>query len=333
MFFYHRTASEESICRHVNRQTKLGTYMVRKANQKSIPVLLCTVPVNIRDWLPTVSNNRLTGSQLAEWQHLYDKGRQYLLEARYKDGLDVMYRTIQLEPEHAESHFWYGRLLEAEGRFSEALQSYNRARDFDFNPFRAISAFNHTLRTIAQNNQKAILVDLEKTFYQASENGLTGFNLFLDYVHPNTEGNILIARNIFNVIADNPILQQQLNSTAIARGNSTFTGINKRYNDTFDLDIQTRLFYLYAMNHQYDAAVKKTRHIYHLKKGKELSLSDNSELDVLPLKIQEGYLAFQQYETAYRRALLKEADDLTEMDDADKKLKAYYDKWYTYGKY
>ena len=308
-------------------------YMVRKASEKSIPVLLCTVPVNLRDWLPTVSYIRLTGQQLSEWQYHYNLGRKSLLESRYTTGIEAMKHAIQLEPEHAESHFWLGRLFEGTGRFSEALQSYQRARDLDYNPFRAISPFNETLRSIASRNEKVFLVDLEKTFNETSQTGSPGFDLFLDYVHPNTEGNILIAEKIYNTLKDYPILNRSIAATMLSRGNMEFAKISGGYDDASDIKVQLRLFSLYAINHQYEAAIKQTRKIIYLKTGEELSPNEIMHLDSLSPKIREGYIAFHRYENAQRMALLGQNENITELDTSEKLLNAYYEKHWPYGRF
>jgi tetratricopeptide (TPR) repeat protein len=300
-------------------------YMVRKANKMGIPLFLSTVPVNLRDWLPTVSHNSLTGIELAEWERVYDLGRRYLLENRYQEGLEWMSRAVRLEPEHAESHFWLGRLLEAEGRFEEALESYSLARDQDYNPFRAISHFNESLRVLAERNQSVSLIDLEGAFSQASKNGIPGFDLFLDYVHPNTAGNKLIAETIYRALAARSELSRgwelrgfSQESAAIIYGNT--------YDDTYDKALQIRLFSLYAMNHQYEAAIENIEHLFRLH-----GQSANAEsVKTLPPKLLEGFTAFQGYESASRSKLLGQAEE-TEMEDAQRILNAYYEKWFPYG--
>jgi tetratricopeptide (TPR) repeat protein len=306
-------------------------YMVRRAEERGIPILLATVPVNLRDWLPTVSFNHLKGSQLSEWQRRYDLGRKCLLEGRPADGADWMNQAIQMEPEHAESHFWLARLLEAQGRFSEALRSYSQARDLDYNPFRAISSFNRTLHTISENSRGVFLVDLEDAFGRASGSGIPGFNLFLDYVHPNTTGNTLIAREILHVITSRPVLPRRFSAQDLSRGERVFMQNSQRYDDSLDLNIQRRLFGLYALNHQYEAALSNARHLAHLLSGQNAVAHPAPFPESLPPMIREGCLAFERYETAQRKSLLKQLSTPGEMEAADRMLQAYYNKWFPLG--
>jgi len=302
-------------------------YMVRKADRMGIPLFLSTVPVNLRGWLPTVSHNRLTGIELAEWERVYNRGRRYLLEARHQEGIEWMSRAIRLDPEHAESHFWLGRLLEAEGRFEEALASYSLARDQDYNPFRAISHFNETLRDLAERNQSVSLIDLEGAFSQASENGTPGFDLFLDYVHPNTAGNKLISETMYRALAARSKLSREWGLAGLPRESSGII-YGKTYDDTYDKAIQLRLFTLYATSHQYEAAIENIKHLFRLH-----GASVNAEnLKTLPPELREGFTAFQVYESASRNELLGQAEE-TEMEDAQRMLDAYYEKWFPYGEF
>jgi tetratricopeptide (TPR) repeat protein len=175
--------------------------MVRRAQLQHVPIILCTVPVNLRDWLPTVSFNHLNGDSLHRWQELYREGRRGLLEDRLEDGIRALRAALALEGDHAESYFWLGRLLEAKGEKAAAAEAYSRARDLDYNPFRALSSFNQALRSLAQANRDhgVYLLDLDSIFAQAARGAAPGFDLFLDYVHPTKTGNLLVASQAYEL--------------------------------------------------------------------------------------------------------------------------------------
>lgn len=69
---------------------------------------------------------------------------------------------------------------------------------------------------------------------------------------------------------------------------AAFVQEERGYDDTLDLVVQTRLFTLYAVNHQYEAAILKVRHLFRLKKGREPTSSDT--FASMPPKIREGYM-------------------------------------------
>ena len=120
--------------------------MINQSQHYRVPVVFCTVPVNLRDWLPTVSTNRLCGEKLEQWQTLFDQARRCLIQNDYQAGIQAMNQAIAMESEDAESFFWLGRLLEADGQKTAAREAYSKARDKDYNPFRALSSFNDAIR-------------------------------------------------------------------------------------------------------------------------------------------------------------------------------------------
>jgi tetratricopeptide (TPR) repeat protein len=306
-------------------------YMVGEAGRRRVNVLLCTVPVNLRDWMPTVSVHRLEGQARDDWRRRYLRGRRGLLTSSFGEGIRWLSEAIELEPEHAESRFWMGRLLESEGRRSEALESYVRAKDLDYNPFRAHSAFNRTVRRIAAQNDHAILVDLEAAFAETSGAGVPGFDLFLDYVHPNKRGNLLIARRVFEAIVAHDAVRQEPRDRRFIREDRPLPSGGKPYHEPTDLRLQRRLFNLYAMNHQYDAAIAKALDLVRLETGRPAG-DDPEELPAaLHPKPREGYAAFRLHQRVLRREILGEPVDPREKAAAERALAAFYDKWYEYG--
>ena len=89
------------------------------------------------------------------------------------------------------------------------LTAYDRARDLDHNPFRAPSDFNGILRQIAGLYENASLADSDQAFRAASSPFAPGFELFLDYVHPTKQGNLLVAQTVYDEIVKTPPHRRQ----------------------------------------------------------------------------------------------------------------------------
>ncbi len=227
--------------------------MVRSAADRGVPVVLVTVPVNLRDWHPNVSVHGLEGTSLSHWQSAFDAGRRDLLRGDAGAARKNLDAALAVAPEHAESHFLLGRALETIGDDAGALGSYRRAVDLDRNPFRALSEFNISLRTIAARNPDVILADAESAFLRTSEPHAPGFDLFLDYVHPTRTGNLILAETVFDAIVELRLL-----------GDAT-PGVDFRaspspsYEESQDVPLQRALVTLFAMMHQYESLVAKAR--------------------------------------------------------------------------
>lgn len=96
------------------------------------------------------------------------------------------------QSEDAAKQFALARSYEAVAQWDAARQAYSLARDTDTLPARVLSSINATTRRVAAETG-ALLVDIERIFEEASPNGLVGFNLIEDYVHPTPHGHRLIA--------------------------------------------------------------------------------------------------------------------------------------------
>lgn len=124
--------------------------MADEAAEHRIPLALVTVPVNLRDWRPNVSVHGLSGAALERWSIRFEGARGALLRGDAERALALVDEAVALAPEHAETRFVRGRVLEALDRPEAALASYQRAVDLDRNPFRALSEFNTVLRSLAR---------------------------------------------------------------------------------------------------------------------------------------------------------------------------------------
>jgi hypothetical protein len=180
--------------------------MVESAREIGVPVILLTVPVNLHDWHPNVSYQTLQGDELARWQEHFTNGQIALLKNDPNTAVSELKRAVTLSPLHAETHFFLGRALEMKGQFAESIQELSRARDLDYYPSRTLSEFNETLRRVASSYDNSKLADAEAAFWVASAPRAPGFEFFLDYVHPTQRGNLLVAKTVFDTIANHKLI-------------------------------------------------------------------------------------------------------------------------------
>jgi tetratricopeptide (TPR) repeat protein len=298
-------------------------YMVEEAVRRNVPVLLFTVPSNVRDWLPTVSQNRLEGERLQQWTRLSDLAQRQLFEGNAGAGIAALKEAISMEPEHAESYFWLGRLYESAGQKQEALRNYRLAKDLDYNPFRELSSFNDSVRRIASETEGAFLLDLEHIFDEESVSAAPGFDLFLDYVHPTKQGNLIIAKASFGLLAEHkvfgPIASDLEPIATIWQGSS--------YDESADASIQRRMFELYAINHQYAAAYRQALRLHGLATRGKAAEDCEKLSQKLSIKVREGCRVFRLQLTTWRLQILgRPADESI----AALELKKFYETQYPY---
>ena len=149
--------------------------MVEAARDRNVPIILVSDPVNLRDWQPNVSYQALHGTDLERWETHYVRGRAALLRGNYDTAVDDLRLAGALNPQHAATYYYLARALEAKGQPVQAYDAFSRARDLDYNPFRAISDFNAALRKIAVRYDGVTLADAEAQFRSASAPFAPGF--------------------------------------------------------------------------------------------------------------------------------------------------------------
>jgi len=161
---------------------------------RGIPVLVATVPCNLREWRPERSSISADLSEL-ESESLRTsllEGRAQFESGEHDRALKTLARAREIAPDFAETYYWIGKALESQARWREAAAAYQAACDLDAFPIRRTSAINDAIRRVAAE-ARVPLLDVERLFAEQSEHGLVGFELIEDYVHPTPYGHQLIA--------------------------------------------------------------------------------------------------------------------------------------------
>jgi tetratricopeptide (TPR) repeat protein len=166
-------------------------------------VIVCTIPVNLRDSAPFGSLHAadLDPWQLEEWQTPFQAGVRAEAAGRCAEALDAYARAAEIDAGHAELAFRRGRCAEALGNMGAAAEHYRRARDLDTLRFRSDSTINRTVRAVAAGHDAASvrLADAEQAFDAV---GVPGDALFLEHVHMTFKGNYLLARSVYETLAE-----------------------------------------------------------------------------------------------------------------------------------
>jgi tetratricopeptide (TPR) repeat protein len=185
-------AERAEVERHFEENLRAIVAIAREAGAR---VLLCTVPSNVREWIPNQSifEEDVDFEARQTVLALLGEARAALEAGDPQAAMTALERASEVSPGYAETHFLLGQALERLDRTEDARQAFDRARDLDAQPARASSELNRIVRRVAEE-EGTLLLDLAASFIAASPDGLVGFNLLEDYVHPNPEGHRLIAR-------------------------------------------------------------------------------------------------------------------------------------------
>ena len=151
--------------------------MIRACAKAGVPLVLCTLPANHRDFLPF---GPLPESEPALQQ------------------MSLLTQALDRKDSAAALH--HARL----------------ARDLDPMPWRATTPIQDTIREAAHRFQLP-LCDLETIFHLHSPHGITGWELMDDHVHPSLEGQRLIATSVTPhltslLLPETPLSTENLNA-------------------------------------------------------------------------------------------------------------------------
>ncbi len=170
------------------------TGVVKYAKKKGVDVLFITLPSNVRDIRPLLSEHRtdLKESELNKWNQFYSAGKNLQEKGEMAEALSFYEKAAAIDSHYAELQFRLGQVCEKMGKFGEAKQAYIRTRDFDRQPWRATTKINEAIRKIAES-EGVMFVDIVRLFETKSAHGIVSSDLVFDNVHPSITGQQLIA--------------------------------------------------------------------------------------------------------------------------------------------
>lgn len=176
--------------------------MVDIAGSVGAETLLITPASNLRDSRPFKSEHRgdFDAPTLERFNALVNQAGKDRAEGRNSDAVAKIGEAAVIDPRHAELAFFQGRLLAGQARWSEARASFERARDEDVCPLRALGPTAPIVRDLAAERGVPV-VDFESLVDEWSENGIPGSDLFLDHVHPTIEAHRRLAVAIVDELA------------------------------------------------------------------------------------------------------------------------------------
>ncbi len=187
----------ETVGRHFRRNLESIAATARRAE---IPVILCTVGVNLHDSAPFSSLHRPDLSPIAaeEWQGLYEAAQRHASDGRHDEALALYEQASAIDNQYADLSYRMAQCCEALEMFEKARQHYIRARDLDALRFRCDTALNAVIREVAADlaDQGVHLIDIEQVIADHSPHRIPGRTLLFEHVHLRFRGNYLISRAV-----------------------------------------------------------------------------------------------------------------------------------------
>jgi tetratricopeptide (TPR) repeat protein len=169
-------------------------------------VLLCTVPVNLRDSAPFASEHRpdLSATSLSTWKQMLQDGMRQEAASDLEKAAATLNLAATMDDRYAELAYRQARCAERLGSADAARRFYQQACDLDALRFRADTSLNASIRALAAATagDGVSLVDAEHALAAGSAGGVPGEDRFLEHVHLNFAGNYVLARTVFEKLAE-----------------------------------------------------------------------------------------------------------------------------------
>lgn len=186
--------------------------MAALARSAGAEILFVTPASSLNDCAPFKSEHTdtLDAGTRTQVEQLLAEADAAIAEQRWDQALDLLNRSVSLDPRHAGLQYRRGRVLLALKRFNEAALALHRARDEDVCPLRALTPMQQIVTEVARG-QGAPMVDyialLSQLMQQRHGYPIPGHEFFLDHVHPTIEGHQLLAVQIIKALAEEGIAQ------------------------------------------------------------------------------------------------------------------------------
>ncbi len=188
-------------CRRNFAANVVATVSILK--EHGIPVILSTQASNLRGQPPFVSRN--AAGPTGDYEQMFQRAVALVHASQFDSAGSVLRGLISRDSLRADVHYQFALVLDSLHRASDAAREYTLARDFDELRFRMSSDFNAVVRA-AGDPPLVCIADVESTFAAHSHESIIGNELILEHLHPNLDGEFLMARTYADVMRRNGLL-------------------------------------------------------------------------------------------------------------------------------
>lgn len=215
-----RLGSNPAFVRFYLRLQRLRTFMLIRDGLVRVTALFTPEPADAGERIRTLMERVVGERSIPLDSRLYERGKRQLESnltaiTRIFNAEDVPvfigsltsnlkdhppFESVSID-NHPPADEVYARAKAAynEGRLDEALEWFIYAKDLDALRFRAPAAFNEIIRDVAGRSGN-YYVPVDETFLQSAENGIIGFDLMLEHLHPNRRGYFLMGTAYFEAL-------------------------------------------------------------------------------------------------------------------------------------
>jgi tetratricopeptide (TPR) repeat protein len=166
--------------------------IIDTAQRHQVKILVSALVGNLKDQAPFETALIPPPKQIT-WDNYATQGDKHWANDDSAKADFLYQRALEIFPESADANFILGRRYLAIGNRQKARTLFETALDLDLMPLRARTEFNRALLAICADKRVPV-VPMHQIFDLNSNDGIPGFELFADHVHPNRLGYFLMAK-------------------------------------------------------------------------------------------------------------------------------------------
>jgi tetratricopeptide (TPR) repeat protein len=166
--------------------------IIGMAQRHQVKILVSTLVCNLKEQTPFETALIPPPKQIT-WDSYATQGDKHWANGDSAKADFLYQRALDIFPESADANFILGRRFLALGNRAKARTLFENALDLDLLPLRARTEFNRALSAIGADKHVPV-VPMQQIFDLNSRDGIPGFELFADHVHPNRLGYFLMAK-------------------------------------------------------------------------------------------------------------------------------------------
>ena len=183
--------------------------MVRNAQKKSVPIILCSLVENLKNFPPFSSVHRsgFTKQDSILWYNNFIQAKAAKNAEKYNTALKLYHKTLEIDSSDALLLYEIAECYYNLKNYRLAKKYFTKANDADVIRFRAPSVFNDIIQEIASVNNIP-LADVSQQLTKKSPGNIIGNEYLHEHVHPNQKGYLEIAKSISRTILENNFINE-----------------------------------------------------------------------------------------------------------------------------
>lgn len=178
------------------------------AKENHVRVAFSTLVSNVSGFSPvhSIVNPKITSTEKDDLNKLFQHGMGALQQKHTTEAIADFKKLVSIDAGFADGHYALAKAYERVSDYSKAYEEYKMALERDKIHLRACLRFNQVIKSVAGSEGDPV-IDFNSEFEKISPHRLVGDNLFLEHVHPNVNGHLIMADVIAHFLATSDYIE------------------------------------------------------------------------------------------------------------------------------